>query len=94
MAKEKAAAEKETPKYNVVNLAEDLGKSPAEVRVLLRKSGLEKEGGQWGWDKKSDYDSALKELKSLMKPKAEKAPARETDAPAKAKSTGKKKAAA
>ena len=89
MAKEKvAAAEKQTPKYNVGHLAEDLGKSPSEVRVLLRKSDLEKEGGQWGWDKKSDYDSALKELKSLMKPKAE-----EKAAPAKDKSTGKKKAA-
>ena len=95
MAKETKApaVEKEKPKFNVNNLADDLGKSPAEVRVLLRKSDIEKPGSVWGWDKKADYDAALKALASA--PKAEK-PAKEEKpaAAAKAKPTGRKGKAA
>lgn len=103
MAKEKAApAEKEAPKYTVANLSEDLGKEPADVRVMLRKSTVEKPGAVWGWDKKSEYDAVLKELKAMgSKPKAEKAPpAKAEKAPAKtekpkaAKAAGSKKAKA
>lgn len=94
MAKETKApaVEKEKPKFNVNNLADDLGKSPAEVRVLLRKSDIEKPGSVWGWDKKADYDAALKSLKALASaPKAEK-PAKEEKpaAAAKGKTAGRK----
>lgn len=94
----------EKPKFNVTNLSEDLGKSAAEVRVLLRKSDLEKGGGVWGWDKKADYEAALKTLKALVstpkasakeKPADKEKPAAKAPAKTAGKSTGKssKKAA-
>lgn len=57
---------------------------------MLRKSSFTKDGGQWGWDTKGDYDKVLKELKSEVKAPAKEKPA----AKDKAKPAAKKKAKA
>lgn len=90
------AVPRELPKFNVNHLSEDLGKSPSEVRVLLRKSGLEKSSGAWGWEKKSEYDAALKTLKALTASKPASGSKGDTEAegaPAKKTSSKGKKAA-
>lgn len=67
--------------------------------MLLRKSKLKKAGGAWGWETKSDYEAALKELKALQTAPSKEAPAAKpakgkgNEAPASAKAPGKKKAA-
>lgn len=73
----------EKPKYDVAMLAEELDRSPAEVRTLLRRSDIEKPGPTWGWNKKSEYDAALKALKALTAKPAKAAPTK-GDKPAKA----------
>ena len=71
-AAEKKAAEKKTAgapkateefKFTVANLAEDLGIKEASVRVKLRNAEVEKAGRAYGWNKKTDYDKVLKQLK-------------------------------
>lgn len=62
---------------------------------MLRKSSFEKEGGQWGWDTKGEYDKVLKELKAESKSTAKEKPAAAAKAkPAAKKAKAKTKAAA
>lgn len=78
------------PKYNVTNLSADLKIDAGAVRVLLRKSKLEKPGPVWGWDTKTEYEAVLKTLKAAQSaPAADKKAA--AKAPSKAAATGKAK---
>lgn len=71
VAKGSAAAklkeEKASFKYNVDNLAEQLGIEPSSARVALRKAKIKKAGRAYGWNNKSDFEDVVKKLKSEKK---------------------------
>lgn len=56
---------KEEYKFDVLNLADDLALAPATVRVMLRKSEIEKAGRSYGWNTQKEYESVLRTLRSV-----------------------------
>jgi superfamily II DNA or RNA helicase len=81
MAKKKAKAEgksekkekkakQETKKYTISDLAEEMEVEPASARVQLRKHGIEKVGGRYGWDTEKEMLAVAKQLKKKASKKA------------------------
>lgn len=70
MAKEKntakapAAANTETFKYGVADVADALNVNEATARMKLRNAGIEKAGRSYGWDKQTDLKDVIAKLKS------------------------------
>lgn len=54
----------EGPKYTITDLAKKLNIEPASVRVKLRKHGIEKVGGRYGWATMAELDEIAKRLKT------------------------------
>lgn len=57
-------AKAEGPKYGINELAKELNVEPASARVKLRKHGIEKVGGRYGWNTKAELDALVKKLKT------------------------------
>jgi len=91
--KEKPKA-KEKPAENMLTLKDlekDVGIQQASIRDVLRKEGIEKNGGRYQWEKGS---KEYTEIVDLFAERAKRRPeAKEKKAPAKKKTTSKKKAA-
>ena len=70
-AKQEKAAEREF-KFGVEDLAEELDRKPASVRVQLRNKGIEKAGKSYGWNTKAELKEVIDQLKSSDDSKPEK----------------------
>lgn len=75
----KPAADK--PKYTVNDLAEALGNTDASVRVALRDLEIPKNGKRYSWNRKTEFDAVVKQLKErstkqVGRPPADKASAK------------------
>lgn len=71
-AKAPAAANTESFKYGVSDVADALEVNEATARMKLRNAGIEKAGRSYGWDKQSDLKEVITKLKSgekVEKPK-------------------------
>jgi len=67
--KEKSA---DAPKYSINDLSEKLNLTPASTRIKLRKAGIEKVGGRYGWETKAELNEVADTLnaqKEEKKPK-------------------------
>lgn len=63
-AVKKAKDVKPTLPYGINELAKELATEPAAVRGRLRRSGVEKNGSQYGWQTKAEMDAVVKKLKA------------------------------
>jgi hypothetical protein len=61
----------EVKKFTISDLAEILEVNPASARVQLRKHGIPKAGGRYGWDTKAEMMEVVKKLRSKAKAKDE-----------------------
>lgn len=64
--KETAAAKPATVKsaYGIQKLVTETGFTQIKVRALLRSLAIPKNGSRYGWDRKSDFDGVVKQLKN------------------------------
>ena len=65
--KEKDTEKVAGAKYGISDLADRLDIGAASCRVKLRKAGIEKVGGRYGWDTKADLSEVVDQLKSKAK---------------------------
>lgn len=63
----KSEVKKDEKKFNISHLSKELGIAPASARVQLRKNGIEKAGGRYGWDTKAEMLEVVKLLKAKAK---------------------------
>lgn len=69
--KSEKKTKQDVKKFTISNLAEELDVEPASARVQLRKHGIPKAGGRYGWDTKSEMMEVVKKLKSKAKARDE-----------------------
>jgi hypothetical protein len=91
-------AEKST--YGIAHLVTDTGIEQPKIRIILRTLEIEKNGGRYGWNKVSEYNAVLKQIKDYKsqpssgrgRPKAEKSEDEAETKPTKEKPAVKAKA--
>jgi hypothetical protein len=91
-------AEKST--YGIAHLVTDTGIEQPKIRIILRTLEIEKDGGRYGWNKVSEYNAVLKQIKDYKsqpssgrgRPKAEKSEDEAETKPTKEKPAAKAKA--
>lgn len=54
-------------KYGITELSEALGVQPASARVQLRKADIEKVGGRYGWNSKSEMNEVIDIIRANKK---------------------------
>ena len=53
--------------YTISNLAKELDVEAASARVALRKNGIPKSGGRYGWDTKQEMLEVVKKIRAKAK---------------------------
>jgi superfamily II DNA or RNA helicase len=89
-APEKEPAAKPAHAFSIQSLVDETDIEQPKLRVLLRGLKVAKNGGRYGWDKKSEFDAVVKQVIAAnkeVKPAGRPAAAKEAPAPAKGKAT-------